>query len=237
MAAVALAFFAGILTVAAPCSLPVLPALLGVSLGQSDKARPALITIGFVVSFTAAAVFFSVTTQIAGIDQTALRTAAAVLLAAFGALMLWPYPFEWFWMRIGARLMPGDRIVVRFAQGQPRRLFPRHRAWPRVDALRRSGPGVDTHADRYSRQSRLGGRVALGLCRRRRRSAVSDRLGRPGRDHPRQSLRAPLASPAAGFRRGDDRFCCGHLFRLRRAHRCMAFTILSWRPDRPLRRN
>jgi len=88
MAAVALAFFAGILTVAAPCSLPIMPALIGVSLGQRDKARPAFITMGLVVSFTAAAVFFSVTTQIAGIDQTALRTAAAILLAAFGALML-----------------------------------------------------------------------------------------------------------------------------------------------------
>ena len=96
MAVVALAFFAGILTVAAPCSLPVLPALLGVSLGQGDKARPVLITMGFVVAFTAAAVFFSVTTQIAGIDQTAVRTAAAVLLAAFGALMLWPRPSNGF---------------------------------------------------------------------------------------------------------------------------------------------
>jgi cytochrome c-type biogenesis protein len=117
MAAVALAFFPGILTVAAPCSLPVLPALLGVSLGQRDKARPAFITMGFVVSFTGAAIFFSVTTQIAGIDQTALRTAAAVLLAAFGALMLWPHPFEWFWMQIGAHLTLGDRSVMRFAQG------------------------------------------------------------------------------------------------------------------------
>jgi hypothetical protein len=51
MAAVALAFFAGILTVAAPCSLPVLPALLGVSLGQRDKAQPVLITMGFVGGF------------------------------------------------------------------------------------------------------------------------------------------------------------------------------------------
>ena len=31
--------------------------------------------------------------------------------------------------------------------------------------------------------------------------------GRPRRDHPRQGLRAPFASPSAGFRRGDDRFC------------------------------
>jgi cytochrome c-type biogenesis protein len=99
MAAVVLALFAGMLTILAPCTLPVLPGLLGASLGRSDKARPAFITLGFVVSFAAAAVFFSVTTQVAGIDQTALRTAAAVLLATFGALMLWPHHFEWIWTR------------------------------------------------------------------------------------------------------------------------------------------
>src|SRR4029077_4841393 len=70
---------------------------------------------------------------------------------------------------------------------------------------------------------------------RRRRSVASHRLGRAGRDHPRQGLRAPLASPSAWFRRGDDRFCGRHLLRLRRAHRRVAFTILSRRPDRPLR--
>lgn len=117
MAAAALAFFAGILTVAAPCSLPVLPALLGVSVGQSSTARPMFITMGFVVSFTVAAVFFSVTTQIAGIDQTTLRSAAAILLASFGGLLLWPRPFEWFWLQIGTRFVPGDRIITGFAQG------------------------------------------------------------------------------------------------------------------------
>jgi len=84
MAAVVLALFAGVLTIAAPCTLPVLPAMLGASLGRSDKARPAFIALGFVGSFAAAAVFFSVTTQVAGIDQTVLRAVAAVLLAARG---------------------------------------------------------------------------------------------------------------------------------------------------------
>jgi cytochrome c biogenesis protein CcdA len=91
--------------------------MLGASLGRSDKARPAFIALGFVGSFAAAAVFFSVTTQVAGIDQTVLRAVAAVLLAAFGAVMLWPHPFEWIWIRVGARLIPGDVIVVGFAQG------------------------------------------------------------------------------------------------------------------------
>lgn len=112
MAAVVLALFAGVLTIAAPCTLPVLPAMLGASLGRSDKARPAFIALGFVGSFAAAAVFFSVTTQVAGIDQTVLRAVAAVLLAAFGAVTLWPHPFEWIWIRVGARLIPGDRIIM-----------------------------------------------------------------------------------------------------------------------------
>src|SRR5271167_2563485 len=117
MAAVVLALIAGMLTIAAPCTLPVLPALLGASIGRSDKARPAFIVLGFVVSFAAAAVLFSVITQVAGIDQTALRTTAAVLLATFGALMLWRRPFEWFWVRVGARLVPGERGLIRVAHG------------------------------------------------------------------------------------------------------------------------
>ena len=46
-----LALFAGILTIAAPCTLPVLPILLGASIGRRAGARPAFIAAGFVASF------------------------------------------------------------------------------------------------------------------------------------------------------------------------------------------
>src|SRR5438874_8819131 len=46
-----LALLAGVVTVAAPCTLPVLPILLGASVGQTGKARPAMIALGFVTSF------------------------------------------------------------------------------------------------------------------------------------------------------------------------------------------
>ena len=46
-----LALLAGTVTVAAPCTLPMLPILLGASVGQTGKARPALIALGFVISF------------------------------------------------------------------------------------------------------------------------------------------------------------------------------------------
>jgi len=46
-----LALLAGIVTIVAPCTLPVLPILFGASIRQHGAARPALIALGFVISF------------------------------------------------------------------------------------------------------------------------------------------------------------------------------------------
>jgi len=53
------AFLAGILTIAAPCILPMLPIILGASVGQKNKLRPLFIVMGFVVSFAAASLLLS----------------------------------------------------------------------------------------------------------------------------------------------------------------------------------
>ena len=45
MSELVLALLAGILTIAAPCTLPVLPILLGASIGQCAGARPAFIAL------------------------------------------------------------------------------------------------------------------------------------------------------------------------------------------------
>ena len=90
MAPILLALLAGIFTIAAPCTLPVLPVLLGASVGQTSRLRPALIALGFIVSFAAATLVFSAVTQLAGFDQNTLRNIAIVLLLAFGFFMLWP---------------------------------------------------------------------------------------------------------------------------------------------------
>jgi len=89
-----LALLAGVVTVAAPCTLPVLPILLGASVGQTGKARPAMIALGFVTSFSAAALLLSAITRIFDFDPNVLRTGAAILLLGFGLLMIWPAPFE-----------------------------------------------------------------------------------------------------------------------------------------------
>jgi cytochrome c-type biogenesis protein len=111
-----LALLAGIVTIAAPCTLPVLPILLGASIGQNSRTRPAFIALGFVASFTAVALLVSAITRVFDFDPNILRTGATVLLAAFGALMIWPAPFEWLTTQL-AGLSSGGNTRVHRHQG------------------------------------------------------------------------------------------------------------------------
>src|SRR5262245_28358316 len=96
-----LALLAGVITIAAPCTLPMLPILLGASVGQTSKARPVMIALGFVLSFSIVALALSAITRAFDFDPNVLRSAAAILLVGFGLLMIWPAPFEWLSSRFG----------------------------------------------------------------------------------------------------------------------------------------
>jgi len=102
-----LALLAGVLTIAAPCTLPVLPILLGASVGRNDRLRPALIALGFVLSFSIVALLLGALTTLFHVDPSVLRSAAAILLVGFGALMIWPAPFEWLSLRLNGLLASG----------------------------------------------------------------------------------------------------------------------------------
>jgi cytochrome c biogenesis protein CcdA len=102
-----LALLAGVVTIAAPCTLPMLPILLGASVGHSGKGRPALIALGFVLSFSAAALLLNAITAIFDIDPNSLRSGAAILLVGFGLLMIWPMPFEWLSLHLGSLIHLG----------------------------------------------------------------------------------------------------------------------------------
>ncbi len=91
-----LALLAGALTIAAPCTLPVLPILLGASIGQHGQARPVLIALGFVVAFGFVALALNAIAGALRFDPEVLRNAGLVLLTAFGALMIFPAAFERF---------------------------------------------------------------------------------------------------------------------------------------------
>ena len=97
-----LAFLAGAATIASPCVLPVLPMLLNASLPQQGRARPRLIVLGFVVSFSALALTLGSVSAAVDIAQETVRTLALALLALSGLLRVWPAPFDRFVARIGA---------------------------------------------------------------------------------------------------------------------------------------
>jgi cytochrome c-type biogenesis protein len=112
-----LALLAGIVTIAAPCTLPVLPILLGASVGHTGKLRPAMIALGFVLSFSIVALALSAITRIFDFDPNVLRTGAAILLLGFGLLMIWPAPFEWFSVRVGGLINGGSAAILPKGQG------------------------------------------------------------------------------------------------------------------------
>jgi cytochrome c biogenesis protein CcdA/thiol-disulfide isomerase/thioredoxin len=88
------AALAGILTIGAPCILPLLPLLLGTAIGKSGKLRPLFITLGFVITFAVVAFIFGAFTRVLGLSQNTLRDVAVILLTIFGIFMIWPAPFE-----------------------------------------------------------------------------------------------------------------------------------------------
>ena len=88
------ALLAGALTIGAPCILPLLPILLGSSVGSTSKTRPLFIAIGFIFMFTIVALTLSWLISAANISPNLLRTIATFALALFGLFMVWPTPFE-----------------------------------------------------------------------------------------------------------------------------------------------
>jgi cytochrome c biogenesis protein CcdA len=106
---VGFAFIAGIVTIASPCILPLLPIVLSGSAGQG-RARPYAIVAGFVAVFSAATLTFSLLVQATGIPTSALRWLAVAALAAFGLVMLVPRLQVWF-ESVAARVATAGQAV------------------------------------------------------------------------------------------------------------------------------
>ena len=100
MLQILIAILAGIVTIAAPCILPLLPILLGVSVGQKSKTRPFFIVLGFVLVFSVAALLLSYLSTHLGLNPNIIRNIGIVVLGIFGILLMWPLPFELLAMKL-----------------------------------------------------------------------------------------------------------------------------------------
>jgi cytochrome c-type biogenesis protein len=99
-----IAFLAGVLTIASPCVLPILPIMLGTALQKAGRARPLFITLGFTLTFAAFGMLLSVVSNLAGLAQEALRNMSIGLIALAGLASLWPRPYQWLMARAGQAL-------------------------------------------------------------------------------------------------------------------------------------
>lgn len=87
MTALTLAFLAGVLTTLNPCVLPLLPLVIGGAFAQG-RLGPFFLASGMVVSFTSFGVLLSALGHGIGLDQSAIRIGAALLLLMVGVLLV-----------------------------------------------------------------------------------------------------------------------------------------------------
>lgn len=106
-------FLAGVLTVAAPCILPLLPVIIGGSLVDDDLAdskgskakperqwlRPLVIATSLAVSVVVFTMLIKATTALLGVPQVVWQVVSGSLVILIGIYFLWPR----FWIEISSR--------------------------------------------------------------------------------------------------------------------------------------
>ncbi|HZE60812.1 MAG TPA: cytochrome c biogenesis CcdA family protein [Burkholderiales bacterium] len=112
-----LAFSAGVLTIAAPCVLPMAPIVLGASVAQSSRSRPLFIALGFAAAFSSAALLLGAFSDVLPLSPSRVRDFAALALLAFGVLMLWTRPMHVIGERMGGFLTRAQDLSRRAGSG------------------------------------------------------------------------------------------------------------------------
>ena len=100
MTLLVLSFFAGVLTVAAPCILPLLPVIVGGSLTGNDKTyprpwlKPAVITASLAISVIIFTLLLKATTALLGVPLTVWSTISGLIVLLFGIHLFFPVIWE-----------------------------------------------------------------------------------------------------------------------------------------------
>jgi cytochrome c biogenesis protein CcdA len=111
MALLILSFIAGVLTVAAPCVLPLLPVIVGGSLvgGQPGRSedqerrwlRPVVIAASLAVSVIIFTLLIKATTTLLGVPQMAWQLISGIIVLVLGIHFVWPHGWDFISVRSG----------------------------------------------------------------------------------------------------------------------------------------
>ncbi len=107
MALLVLSFIAGVLTVAAPCILPLLPIIVGGSVSGDDKKswyRPLIVTASLAVSVVVFTLLLKATTTLLGVPQMVWSSISGVIVILLGLNLVFPQAWE--------KLMVASRLPI-----------------------------------------------------------------------------------------------------------------------------
>ena len=88
-------FLAGILTILAPCVLPLLPVIVGGAASSENKWQPLIMTISLIISVIAFTFLLKVSTALLNVDPQVWTSISGGILGIFGIFMLFPSLWEW----------------------------------------------------------------------------------------------------------------------------------------------
>lgn len=94
-----LSFVAGILTILAPCVLPLLPIIVGSSATSKNILKPYIIILGLVISITLFTILLKASTLLIGVDPLFWKVISGGILILFGLTYLFPEIWDNFSMK------------------------------------------------------------------------------------------------------------------------------------------
>ena len=109
------AIVAGVLTTLAPCVLPLLPVIVGGSLGPStrdSRRRAYVITASLGLSVIAFTLLLKASTALIGVSTTTWQWISGGILIALGLVSLFPSAWDWVSMRIGLQARAASNLAA-----------------------------------------------------------------------------------------------------------------------------
>ena len=114
MELIVVSFLAGVLTVLAPCILPLLPVIVGGSMvdasAKPSLKRPLIITASLVVSVILFTLLLKATTALLGIPTTMWNAVAGGIVVLLGVNLLWPQLWERLMLATGWQLKSSNLL-------------------------------------------------------------------------------------------------------------------------------
>jgi cytochrome c biogenesis protein CcdA len=90
-----ISFFSGILTVLAPCVLPLLPVILGGSLAGQSNRRPYIIIASLILSLLLFTLLLKASTVLIHVDPVVWEYVSGGLLVLFSITLIFPKVWTW----------------------------------------------------------------------------------------------------------------------------------------------